>query len=99
MTISSTLALVSWPAAPLTHTLVTHALEAVPEPPSVVPELPPAYTQLLQWSTYDAIDPDRTRADPAHVLVSSYMIRKALIRKHFLARSIHTHLAKRPAPT
>ena len=93
----ATLAFVSWPAAPLTRSLVIRTLGALTAPPPVVAELPPAYKLLLQWSTYDAIDHDCARADPTRVLASSYTIRKALIRKHFLACCIHAHLTKRPA--
>jgi len=50
--------------------------------------------RLVQWSTYDSIDHELTHKDHT-VLSSSYIIRKALIRKHFLSRCIHSYLMKR----
>lgn len=51
---------------------------------------------VLQWSTYDEISHEATMARPQDVLSSSYVIRKSLIRKHFLHRSVKTYLAKNP---
>jgi len=87
-------AFVSWSSAPLTESLVKRALSNLLVP--VVTSLPDphGYSKLLQWSTYDAIDHDLTNNNPDNVLSSSYTIRKALIRKHFLARCIHSYLTK-----
>ncbi|KAG1755124.1 tubulin-tyrosine ligase family-domain-containing protein [Suillus paluster] len=87
-------AFVSWPSAPLTESLVKRALSNLPV--SIVTSLPGTHEclRLLQWSTYDAIDHDLTHRNPDHVLSSSYTIRKALIRKHYLARCIHSYLTK-----
>ncbi|KAG2077141.1 TTL-domain-containing protein [Suillus decipiens] len=87
-------AFVSWPSAPLTESLVKRALSNLSV--SVVTSLPGIheYSKLLQWSTYDAIDHDLTHRNPDNVLSSSYTIRKALIRKHYLARCIHSYLTK-----
>ncbi|GBE78305.1 Probable tubulin--tyrosine ligase [Sparassis crispa] len=95
-------ALVSWPAAPLTDFLVRKSLLSLDPPPSTVTSLPEDYVSsprnLLQWSTYDLIDHDLTHSYGAdsRVLSSSYIIRKALIRKHFLSRCIHNYLVKHP---
>ncbi|KAG0709025.1 tubulin-tyrosine ligase family-domain-containing protein [Suillus ampliporus] len=87
-------AFVSWPSAPLTESLVKRALSNLPV--SIVTSLPDTHecSKLLQWSTYDDIDHDLTHRNPDHVLSSSYTIRKALIRKHYLARCIHSYLTK-----
>ncbi|OJA10767.1 hypothetical protein AZE42_00319 [Rhizopogon vesiculosus] len=89
-----TAAFVSWPSAPLTESLVKRALSNLPI--SIVTSLPGVQncSKLLQWSTYDAIDHDLTNRNPGYVLSSSYTIRKALIRKHYLARCIHSYLTK-----
>ncbi|KIK47333.1 hypothetical protein CY34DRAFT_799494 [Suillus luteus UH-Slu-Lm8-n1] len=87
-------AFVSWPSAPLTESLVKRALSNLSVP--IFTSLPGTheYSKLLQWSTYDAIDHDLTHRNPDNVLSSSYTIRKALIRKHYLARCIHSYLTK-----
>lgn len=95
-------AFVSWPSAPLTKRLVLDALESLTPFPAVQDTLPKdtnsSTHQLLQWAAYDALDHDLTFShDPASkILSSSYIIRKALIRKHFLSRCIHNYLTKHP---
>ena len=90
-------AFVSWPSAPLTNKLVLNSLAHLDPPPKVVDTLPLEHTgHLLQWSTYDAINHDLTHENSTHVLSSSYTIRKALIRKHYLSRCTHNHLVKHP---
>lgn len=90
-------AFVAWPSAPLTssliHTSIAHLGLSIPIL-SVLPSSPPS--NLIQWASYDAIDHALTAAQPNRVLASSYTIRKALIRKHFLARCIDSYLVKRP---
>ncbi|KAL4069539.1 TTL-domain-containing protein [Scleroderma citrinum] len=90
-------ALVSWPSAPLTDSLVRQALADIEniEIVSSIPH-PPLPSKLLQWAAYDDIDHSLTASDPRRVLSSSYTIRKALIRKHFLARCIQAYLLKHP---
>ncbi|KAJ3516777.1 hypothetical protein NLJ89_g899 [Agrocybe chaxingu] len=75
-------ALVSWPTAPLTDSLVRAAIKTHRAP--------------RVWSTYDDIDHERTHFDRATVLASSYTFRKALIRKHYLSHGIQAYLKKRP---
>ncbi|KZT06869.1 uncharacterized protein LAESUDRAFT_743194 [Laetiporus sulphureus 93-53] len=93
-------ALVVWPSAPLTDFLVRKSLSSLKPPPTVLTSLPedlPSFSgNLLQWSTYDAIHHDLTHSAPPSlkVLSSSYVIRKALIRKHYLARCIYNYLVK-----
>jgi len=85
---------VSWPAAPLTVSLVQGALKKI--------TIPISYAQtndypLLQWSTYDEIDHERSHFNHGTVLSSSYIFRKALIRKHYLSRTIRSFLTKYPS--
>ncbi|CAE6430163.1 unnamed protein product [Rhizoctonia solani] len=51
---------------------------------------------LLQWTTYDSLVHSLTLEYPENVLTSSYNIRKALIRKHFLHQTITGYLTKTP---
>lgn len=95
-------AFVSWPSAPLTDRLVRRALGQLTPPPRIVTALPPpnelTSQNLLQWATYDDIEHEHTLSPPSStkVLSSSYVIRKALIRKHFLSRCAHLHTTKHP---
>lgn len=94
---SQPIALVSWPSAALTDSLVRQALvntESIKVVSSIPP--PPLRSKLLQWATYDNIDHSLTASEPRRVLSSSYTIRKALIRKHFLARCIRAYVLKHP---
>ena len=89
---------VSWPAAPLTDTLVRNALLSLPtiNSTSIHSTRPQSFRKLVQWSTYDEIDHALTHSDHHDVLTSSYIIRKAVIRKHFLSRCIHLYMTKHP---
>lgn len=93
-------AYVNWPNAPLTDRLVRDALAQLEPQPEIITSLPDSDrpTRLLQWSTYDVLDHDMTlfQKPGTQVLTSAYTIRKALIRKHFLSRSIQHYLAKNP---
>lgn len=55
-------------------------------------------SNILQWATYDEIDHELTLFSPwsTKVMSCAYIIRKALIRKHFLSRSAHRHVVKNP---
>jgi hypothetical protein len=90
-------ALVSWPAAPLTASLVQGALRKSAITISCVSSARASGQPLLQWSTYDEIDHERVHLNHESVLSSSYVFRKALIRKHYLSRAIHSFLTKYPS--
>lgn len=93
-------AFVSWPSAPLTNRLVHNSLDSLQTPPTIVDNLPKDPNEpTLQWSTYDDIDHERTQEQRSTTLSSSYIIRKALIRKHYLSRSVHNYLVKHPEST
>ena len=90
-------AFIDWPGAPLTDSLVRRSLSRLSPGPTVVSSLSPDTNRpLLQWSTYDAIDHELTPSEPKSILSSSYTIRKALIRKHFLHRCIIAYTTKNP---
>lgn len=96
---SNSNAFVSWPTAPLTLALVQRALSSLPavfDTAARIPDDRGKLDKLVQWSTYDEIDHDLTYASQHSVLSCSYIIRKALIRKHFLARCVQSYLAKHP---
>ena len=88
---------VSWPAAPLTASLVQGALKKITIPISYISSAQTSDYPLLQWSTYDEIDHERVHLNHGTVLSSSYIFRKALIRKHYLSRAIHSFLTKHPS--
>src|SRR6266403_2350931 len=89
---------VKWPSAPLTESLVRKALLALPNvnSASIYSIQPQSFSKLIQWSSYDEIDHALTHSAHHDVRSSSYVIRKALIRKHFLSRCIHSYLTKHP---
>ena len=95
-------AVVSWPSAPLTDSLVRNGLKTLGKLYDTAPVSESAVLKdkrnILQWSTYDSIDHDLTYSQPAStkVLSSPYVIRKALIRKHYLSRCIHNYRIKHP---
>jgi tubulin---tyrosine ligase len=57
----------------------------------------PKGAKFLQIRAYESIDFDHASANPATSLVNSYVIRKALIRKHFLSTTVDHWVAKNPA--
>lgn len=57
----------------------------------------PKNAKLLQIRAYESIDFDHASANPSTSLVNSYVIRKALIRKHFLSTTVDHWVAKNPA--
>ncbi|KAG8219934.1 hypothetical protein J3R82DRAFT_933 [Butyriboletus roseoflavus] len=88
---------VAWPSAPLTSSLVHASIVGLGLSSSILSVISsPPPSRLIQWASYDCIDHALTASQPDHVLSSSYTIRKALIRKHFLARCIQSYLVKRP---
>jgi tubulin---tyrosine ligase len=88
---------VSWPAAPLTYSLVQGALKKIAISISCISSTQKNDYPLLQWSTYDEIDHERVHLNHGTVLSSSYIFRKALIRKHYLSRAIRSFVTKHPS--
>ena len=95
-------AFVDWPSAPLTKSLVERALKSLPRTFKIESTLPKDFNssspteRLIQWSAYDSIDHEMTARGPHTVISSSYTFRKALIRKHFLSRTVHSYVTKHP---
>lgn len=52
--------------------------------------------KILQITPYEVIDFDYAAHHAASTVINSYIIRKALIRKHFLANTVEQWVAKRP---
>ena len=89
---------VTWPSDHITG-LIETALRDISGPEVLSTEEPDENIDpghLLQWSTYDLLAHALTLDYPTKVLSSSYTIRKALIRKHFLHRTVINYLAKSP---
>ncbi|KJR81326.1 uncharacterized protein SPSK_01002 [Sporothrix schenckii 1099-18] len=55
-----------------------------------------ATSKVLQLTPYEVIDFDYAARHAASTVINSYIIRKALIRKHFLANTVEQWVAKRP---
>ncbi|KAF8542472.1 tubulin-tyrosine ligase family-domain-containing protein [Trichophaea hybrida] len=53
--------------------------------------------KVLTWSAYEKIPFEEVVENPDTILSCSYIIRKALIRKHHLALTVRHHIAKNPA--
>ncbi|KAI0139079.1 sure-like protein [Hypoxylon sp. NC0597] len=82
---------------PEAYTLLPMPDAAVPgEPVSLSKLLPDNSSPILQVTPYEAIDWDYVAAYPHTCLVNSYMLRKALIRKHYLGATVEHWVAKRP---
>lgn len=68
-----------------------------PDPSRSLAEQVPKGAKVLQIRAYESIDFDHASANPATSLINSYVIRKALIRKHFLSTTVDHWVAKNPA--
>lgn len=63
---------------------------------SSLSSLPEASLPLLQVTSYETLSFDHLMSFPTSSLANSYIIRKALIRKHFLSNTAHNWIAKKP---
>ncbi|KAI9771689.1 MAG: hypothetical protein M1840_001905 [Geoglossum simile] len=63
---------------------------------SSISELPTPQALLLQYASYETLSFPHTLAHPTTSLANAYVIRKALIRKHYLASTVRTWLSKHP---
>lgn len=59
-------------------------------------DLPKATDLFLQITSYENIDFEHLLANPTTSMANSYVIRKALIRKHYLSNTVSAWLAKNP---
>ncbi|OJD18091.1 5'/3'-nucleotidase SurE [Emergomyces pasteurianus Ep9510] len=60
-------------------------------------ELPEPSCPLLQYRVYEQCDFEHVLSHPTTSLVNAYVIRKALIRKHYLSNTVANWVAKHPA--
>ncbi|KAK4130997.1 sure-like protein [Trichocladium antarcticum] len=58
--------------------------------------IPEPDAKILQIMPYESIDFEYAATHPGTCLINSYMIRKALIRKHFLSATVDNWVAKHP---
>lgn len=65
-------------------------------PPSSSPRDVPQGAKFLQIRAYESIDFDHAMSHATTSMVNSYVIRKALIRKHFLSSTVDHWVAKHP---
>ncbi|KAM3421599.1 hypothetical protein BST61_g1986 [Cercospora zeina] len=61
-----------------------------------VSQLPRSGCKFLQWRQYESIDFDHLFGNSSSSMANSYIIRKALIRKHYLSSTVNHWLTKHP---
>lgn len=54
------------------------------------------HLRVFHYGDYEDIDLDLVQSHPRQYFVPTYIYRKALIRKHYLANTIHHYVAKNP---
>jgi hypothetical protein len=59
-------------------------------------DLPHPTNRVLQFTAYEAIDFEHAMQHPQTSLVCAYVIRKALVRKHYLSNTVSAWLVKHP---
>ena len=59
-------------------------------------QLPSPSSRFLQWVQYESIDFDHLMEHSSSSLSNAYVIRKALIRKHYLSTTIANWITKYP---
>jgi tubulin--tyrosine ligase len=64
---------------------------------SSLSELPSPDSPLLQISSYETLPFDHILSHPSTSLGNAYIIRKALIRKHYLSTTAHAWITKNPS--
>jgi tubulin---tyrosine ligase len=78
---------------PVVAQLITASLDTfIPQ----IVQTTPSKAPQLQWSSYERLDFDSILKSPHTTLCNSYIFRKALIRKHFLANTVQNWLSKHP---
>lgn len=63
---------------------------------STLSALPSPSSRLLQWVQYESIDFASLLSHPSTILANAYVIRKALIRKHYLSTTVSNWVVKHP---
>ncbi|KAK6527035.1 hypothetical protein TWF281_010230 [Arthrobotrys megalospora] len=54
----------------------------------------PENTKLLTWTSYESLDFQTLLSNPSTNLFNAYIIRKALIRKHYLLHTVESYIRK-----
>lgn len=92
-------ALIDYPdpyVQPLILASIEHLMPASVELIHSVTALPHSSALVFQFAAYEAIDFEHAMEHPQTSLVCAYVIRKALIRKHYLSNTVSTWLVKHP---
>jgi hypothetical protein len=80
--------------------LIVDALQTLQSTPvrliSSLSDLPDPTDRVLQFTSYESLHFEHAMQHPRTSLVCAYVIRKALIRKHFLSNTVSTWLVKHP---
>lgn len=66
------------------------------QPIQSISDIPDPSVPVLQYRAYEEIDFDHVMSHPSTSLANSYVIRKALIRKHYLSTTIANWISKYP---
>lgn len=86
---------------PYVQPLILDSLKSQPQSISIelitsVQQLPSLDSPLLQFAAYESLDLEHAIAHPKSSVICAYIIRKALIRKHYLSNTVSTWLVKHP---
>ncbi|KAL4873420.1 hypothetical protein BDV12DRAFT_192402 [Aspergillus spectabilis] len=65
-------------------------------PVSSISELPTRSTLVFQYREYERLDFEHAMMNPSTSLTNAYVIRKALIRKHYLSNTVANWVTKHP---
>lgn len=63
---------------------------------SSVSDLPNSSSPIFQYRAYERLDFEHLMSHPSASLANAYIIRKALIRKHYLSNTVSNWVAKHP---
>lgn len=80
----------------MAHRALTRRLGSACKQISSISDLPDASTPLFQYREYERIDFEHGMSRPSKSLFNAYIIRKALIRKHYLSNTVSGWLSKNP---
>ena len=84
-------------AQPLVLGALTSQLSQLPyELITSMSRLPSGSFPVLQFTGYESLDLEHALQHPSSSLICAYVIRKALIRKHYLSNTVSTWLVKHP---
>ncbi|OHW90697.1 nucleotidase [Colletotrichum incanum] len=81
---------------PGAYSLLPATPESADAEPALAAALPSPDTKILHIAPYESLDFDHVASHPSTALVNSYVIRKALIRKHYLSSTVDHWVAKHP---